>query len=599
MITTTRFKKIVKGFIIATVYISLASCSSREEGSDLSQNAKGATLSVQGIAIEEPSEFIAQKSASVNKNAGITEGYENILADNGIVSTKDFDVLTNISSQVTAYQKKATTASVAKGNIAAVAAVAQSPVVAGIKYRILIYDASNNALVANIDATAGTNPTIVVDAGKSYNWYAISTNDTNTPIVNTTSGLVANNIVANKDFLYAGGNITTIQGQNNMNITFRHYTSQLIVDLDARGMFGKINNTTAIELGTGTGSGFSSIVQSGDFNIFTGLYANLQNVAAITAGNMVNKTGAGGTVGATKTATFYTVKTDVISANTLSLRLNTLSLTMDDASTRNFSSNTVVPLNNNATVQPSLGYRTQITARLIESGIKVSNILWARTNLYYAANVSNSDKYRFHPDNEYTIANLLNLTVGNLLSLQLNGASFDVNNEYWNWMATTPTGATGTGDPCALVYPQGLWRMPTSAEFTSLNGNNTIGVNTENPLLLGGSRISSTFDPDAGQTVNTSYPANSRKLFIPFFGYRTGSTITDSPGSVSVLGLLVSGKAHYWSSTANGANANYDTRNYDALIGPLLGAGTPTIASGVRGDGRNIRCVRVSNIPNT
>ncbi|WP_407490165.1 hypothetical protein [Elizabethkingia anophelis] len=588
MNTTISFKKIMRGLMIGIIFIDSLSCSSREESGDLPLDPKGTSLVVGGITVEEPSEFISQQSASLNKNVNSAGSFES-----KIISTKDFDVLANVGQN----SQKKEVASLAKGNITTTA-LTQSPVVNGIKYRILIYDASNNTLVANVDAAAGIAPNITVDAAKSYNWYAISTNDTNTPTVNTTNGVIAASVLSNKDFLFAQGNITTVEGQNNMNIVFKHYTSMLTVDVDTRGMFGSINNTTAIEVGTGVGAGFTSIIQSGDFNIFTGIYSNLQNVNAVTANNMVNKAGAGGNAGATKTATFYTAKTDALAVNALSLRFNTLSLTMDDASLRNFSGNITVPLNNTA-MQPSLGYRTQISARLIESGIKVSNILWARTNLYYAGNISNTDKYRFHPDNEYTIENLLNITVGNLLSLQLNGAAFDVNNEYWNWNATTPTGVTGSGDPCGQVYPQGLWRMPTSAEFTTLNGNNTIGVNTVNPLLLGGSRISSTWELDAGQTANTNYPVNSQKLFIPFFGYRTGNTIVDSPGSVSVLGLLISGKAHYWSSTINGANANYETRNYDAILGPLLGAGAPSIASGVRSDGRNIRCVRVSNTPNT
>ncbi|MDV4042185.1 hypothetical protein CMT37_05005 [Elizabethkingia anophelis] len=594
MMTTISFKNVVKGFIIGAACLGIAGCSSRDDAPDLSKTS----LVIQGITIEQQNELMIQESALVNKSVNPAQPYDNIFKDSKITSTKDFDVITNVTSQSTDGKQKKMVALSGNGNVIPTAAVTQSPIPAGIKYKILIYDAQNNALVTTRDATAGTSPNIVVDAGKSYKWYAISTNDTSTPAVDTTSGVIASNVLANKDFLFAEGNITAIQGQNSMNIIFKHYTSQLTVDLDVRGMFAKIDNTTAIELGTGVGAGFTSIIQSGNFNIFTGLYSNLQNTAALTAANMVNKAGAGGNVGATKTATFYTVKTDPLLANTLSLRLNTLNLTMDDASTRSFSANMVVPLNNTTAIPPSLGYRTQITARLIESGIKVSNILWARTNLYYAPNIPNADKYRFHPDNEYTIENLLNITVGNLLSIQLNGAPFDVNNEYWNWMATTPTGTSGSGDPCALVYPQGIWRMPTSAEFTTLNANNTIDVNTVNPLLVGGSRIASTFELDGGQTINTNYPTNSRKLFIPFFGYRTGNTIIDSPGSVSVLGLLVSGKAHYWSSTANGANANYDTRNYDALLGPLLGAGTPTIASGVRTDGRNIRCVRVSNTPN-
>jgi hypothetical protein len=46
----------------------------------------------------------------------------------------------------------------------------------GIKYRLLIYDAVSNALVKDVDGTAGTAPSIQVDGGKQYKWYIISTN---------------------------------------------------------------------------------------------------------------------------------------------------------------------------------------------------------------------------------------------------------------------------------------------------------------------------------------------------------------------------------------------------------------------------------------
>ncbi|MDV3907936.1 hypothetical protein CMT84_05655 [Elizabethkingia anophelis] len=47
-------------------------------------------------------------------------------------------------------------AAVAKNNI---------PMISGTKYRILIYDAANNTLVSNVDATAGNNPVLLTVYG--------------------------------------------------------------------------------------------------------------------------------------------------------------------------------------------------------------------------------------------------------------------------------------------------------------------------------------------------------------------------------------------------------------------------------------------------
>lgn len=132
---------------------------------------------------------------------------------------------------------------------------------------------------------------------------------------------------------------------------------------------------------------------------------------------------------------------------------------------------------------------------MIESGVKVNGLLWGRSNLYYADNVTHTDKYRFHPNNEYTIASVINLSINGIINLQLNGQSFKVTNEYWNWMSATPTGLSSDNvDPCSKVYPQGVWRMPTNSEFTTLNNNPTLGFDTNTPLLLGGARLSSTWE---------------------------------------------------------------------------------------------------------
>jgi hypothetical protein len=61
-------------------------------------------------------------------------------------------------------------------------------------------------------------------------------------------------------------------------------------------------------------------------------------------------------------------------------------------------------------------------------------------NLIYS---SQADRYRFRPDNEYSQP--------------------DKDTEYWNWMAATPTGSSSDNtDACSKVYPEGMWRMPTS-----------------------------------------------------------------------------------------------------------------------------------------
>ena len=580
--------------VIVVVY----SCSSREEYTEPAKTNSGTVLTVNIAGVEEPGEIKAQAISSVNAT-GIAQLPMTTLGPDKITATSDFDIITNAKTQTDHSKNVRASASTMERLISPAAAV-QVPVSAGVKYRILLYDAGTNALESDVVATVGINPNIQVSSGKPYKWYMISTNDANVPGVTTTTGVVAASSISNKDVLYAQGTITPMIGQNSLNAVFKHNTVQFSVDIDTRGLFGVINNTTAVELGTGIGIGFSSIVQTGDFNLFTGTYSNFQNVTAVTGAGLVNKTDATGATGATKTVTFYTVKPSAIPLNSLSLRMNRLDLTMDNGEIRSFSANTTLPFNNTAWTT-SLGFRTLLTSRLIESGVKIKNLLWARSNLYYAENVSHADKYRFHPNNEYTISNTSGLTSNTTINLQLNGSAFKVTNEYWNWMAATPTGPSSDNvDPCSRVYPAGTWRMPTSAEFLSLEQPDDDDTNT--PLIFGGARISSIWNRDTGEAANPNYPQNSRSLFISLFGYRTsdGSSITDSPGSL-LSSLFVSGKANYWSSTHAGTNnANYHIRSYRALLPPLIPLwGDADISSDPKSEGRNIRCVRTLSASNT
>ncbi|MHC6201190.1 hypothetical protein LYZ41_10320 [Elizabethkingia miricola] len=292
---------------------------------------------------------------------------------------------------------------------------------------------------------------------------------------------------------------------------------------------------------------------------------------------MVNKAGAGGAAGATKTATFYTVSPTSVPANNLRIRLNQLDLNMDDNSTRSFS-NSIVPYSN-IPVTPSLGNRYTLNVRLIESGVRLDGLLWARTNLIYSSQI---DKYRFRPDNEYSQP--------------------DKDTEYWNWMAATPTGSSSDNtDACSKVYPEGMWRLPTSTEFSNLGQPDD---KKENYGLFLGANFSAVYNLDAGNNLNTSFPTNSQRLFLSFYGYRTapgflgGTSVSDSPGGI-FLGALGGGGAYYWSSTsANTNNANYWYMSYSRFAW-FVGWSNAEVRSGAKTEGRMVRCVRTTSIPNT
>ncbi|MCL1666848.1 hypothetical protein M2T82_02105 [Elizabethkingia ursingii] len=556
--------------IITTFFIS---CSSRDENpaNPTPNPAEGTvlTFNITGIAEEGNVTNIATASVN-NKLTGVS-----LMAKNEIVSAGGFDVITSAEGPQTSRNTGlAAAASAFSSGTGAMAA--STPMQNGIKYRLLIYDAVSNTLVKDVDGTAGTVPNIQVDGGKQYKWYIISTNSTISPTVNTTTGMVSGSSLANKDILYNQGVVTTEYGQNNLNILFRHYTSRIDVKLDTRGMFGSINNTSTLEVGTGTGSSFASIIKTGDLNLFTATYTNLQDAPAVTAANMVNTAGAGGAAGSTKTATFYTVSSTNVPANNLRLRMGTLDLTMDNNTTRSFT-NSIVPYSN-ASFTPVLTSKYNINAQLVESGVRVKGLLWARTNLTY--NTSQADQYRFKVNNEY--------------------ADPDKDLDYWNWMSATPTGSSSDNvDPCSRIYPENTWRMPTSTEFNSLGDPDQ---KNENYGLLVGAVYSAVWNLDTGNSVNTAYPEKSQNLFIPLYGYRStpgllGSSIIDSPVGL-VAGLLGAGSAYYGTSTAtNASNANFYYIRYFRLAF-LVGWSNSEIKNAAKTEGRSIRCVRSTSTPN-
>ncbi|PUB28496.1 putative repeat protein [Elizabethkingia sp. YR214] len=578
------FTKIIKGIALGSVvFISVNSCSSRDDKSEELNNSVKAKLNFNIVGIENAGGVSA--SASVNKQGSVLAG-SSVIAKESTVSLKDFDVLTSIEKVETNGLGKVASSAGMSGALAAT-----QPMNAGVKYLIQVYVAGTvtNPVVDQV-ATAGTDPLITVPTGQSYDWYVFSTNDATAPVIN--NGVISSSTIANKDVLYAksAAPVTVQSGQNDLAVSFRRNTVRVDVNVDARGLFGKIDNTTTVELGTGTGGSFASVVKSGDLNIFTGAYTNVQTVPALIPGNsMVNTAGAQGDVGATKTASFYTVdaSNNAIPAN-LSVRLGTLGVNMDNNTLRTFSGASVVYTN--AAITPVIGSQYLLNARMIESGIAQGTAVWARTNLQYAEYAV--DKYRFLPTNDIAINALLNILDLVQLGLAGNTITNKITNLYWNFNASTPAGTIGSGDPCALVYPTGKWRTPTQAEFSSLGVNSGAAGRY---VDIGGLVIANALF--AGQwpipaTVDTAFPVHSQRLFMPMYGYRSSSgSIMDTPSSL-LPGVTASVTSNYWSSSTGGNGVKFYRSLTTLLATVALDTGYSTPNEFVAGKGMSVRCVR-------
>lgn len=574
-----KLKGLNKTLFIGTLIFAFNSCSSREENESAGgSEMKGTylTFNISGIeALNEVKDIENLANASVGKTNNAIGNLNEKL-----VSSGDLDALVSINMQSNnTYRNNATASSKSSSSIAST-----QPMPLGIQYRLLIYDETGDNLISNTVATSGVSPNIQVSSGRTYKWYAISTMENTTPPDITWYGVIDGNALVNKDVVYSQGIVSTQVGQNNMNIILQRKTAHINVELDTRGLFGTINNTTSLSLSmkdlTSSGSSSSNLIQTGDLNIKTGQYFNVRDVTS-TTGNIANKAGSGGALGATKVFTFHTVNPQSYGAGVLSLKLNNLDITIGNNSIRSFKN---ITLNYQAQLGPKilLGNQYRIKARMIETGViskKGRDLKWARSDLRY--NPSGADKYVF-------------VSIGNTQNNMTN----DADNDYWNWMAATPKGSsTDNIDPCSRVYPEGVWRMPTSSEYSDLVTDVNAGNFGWDTYYSGANLYGADFpiysNPNTENPANSSFPVSAQKLTFPYGGYRDNSTGKLSNFYTFLFGIIYrQGYLYYWSSTPTNANqakgfyAYYST----ILIVPSYGA---SIENGSKAnDGYRIRCVR-------
>jgi len=444
----------------------LASCSKRDQA-EVSENGE-TKLIFQIKGIDEGTVAVAKLEMPTGKTNETELTHPFALGKEKLVTTPTVDAL--VSMEVIKTQGMSAKKTVVRNAVDTLNKTAIAPKAAltlmpsGIKYRLMVYDQSSTTLIKDVEAVSGTNPNIQVDGGKTYQWVAVSINEATLPTIsNNTISAAA---LANKDVIYASGVITANVGENYLNITFQRKTTRLDVDIDSRGIFGGITNFESLDIGTGTGANFTSLIRSANFNILTGTWSGHTAVTpTANVSHITNKNTA--TDNFVKTLSVYTVipAGTTIAANSLTLK-PIFQIAMDpyvhiqpsntNVKTRTYGDNNTYLSFSNASFAPLAGDQYRIAARMIESPLRVAGISWARADLYYDSRSGALDRYKFRPD------------AGSYHWI-LNSNSMDTEkNGYWNWMSLTPTGTPGSGDPCALVYPAGLWRMPNLNEMTTL-----------------------------------------------------------------------------------------------------------------------------------
>lgn len=429
-------------WIVATVLLAtsgmLATSCSKDKNSPIEQGDEheGTNLVLSINGINENKETVV-KQGSTNEKA----------AKFNVQSFSDVDVVTSIDNNVpfTAASGVAIKSHASSGQVAAASSGLRAALVDGITYRLYLLSSDGSQVISSEQFTVGsTGTTIPVTPGTTYKWVALSYNNQD-PIPTITTGNTSLLMPENKDILYASGNVTIPSSPGAdiaLPITFNHAFSRLAIELNSMGVFGPMNSgavsVTGLALRTGT------------IDLATGAITPETTTFTPTI-NWDSFTNIDPAYSDAKITYAYTAGTAAI--NNIGMSVSNLAIShMDNNAVRTYGSSTPITLTFNVT--PELGKSHRLLANIVESTLSTpgSTAKWARSNLYYsgtagASSIPDHNPYRFYYQNQIT----------------------DRADGFFAYRGIIPgvfnSRTAANQDPCALVYPNGLWKQPTLTDI--------------------------------------------------------------------------------------------------------------------------------------
>lgn len=302
-------------------------------------------------------------------------------------------------------------------------------------------------------------------------------------------------------------------GNTPLGIVFKHKLSRVAVELNTLGMFADLS---AAEITFG-GNYFGKVT----LNLFTGAVSNEGNYSATPVSSNFQQV-PGYAYGDRNVAYFYTANPNTI--NNFQVILNKLSIHIDDGSIRSFT--TPVVLSSVNLANSSLGVSRTVSVDMIESALTVGTVKWARQNIYYEAG---HNPYRFNHTYNHNSSR----------------------NSYFAFKAHLPENWAVRDqdvDPCSLVYPEGVWRIATEADYDNL-------------LSHSGSR------GNVGGLGYYEYPASGTAA--PYPSNKLRFNYNGQGNAISILELL---SLDFGNSFGNSANVL--TSNEIIALPPLINAGS-------------------------
>ena len=534
--------------VLAFVFFMISSCSKTTETEIITQ--ENIKLNVQVIGITDVEDNQPMKSKANNGALHQSQGTEPI--SEKIIPFQSFDTQVSIKKgsldQANTIVQSRRTGKVAAAGLKA----ASAPMEDGITYRLLIYK-EDGSFVSSTLLTSEVLGEITLDRGEKYNWHAVSYHNSD-PIPDVDSNTPELDVPENTDLLYASGAIEVpaqaADDAVSLGILFEHKYARIALEINSMGMFGDMNNVglhisgvsgaeSRINLSDGSLSNISSDPTTLSFDDFV-------NVDPLHADR--------------KIAYIYTAVENPID---LEVRINALDIQLVNGQNRVFANLAESPAVFDFSLTPQIGTSYTATMNFIESFLVVNTIRFARTNLYYHGG---HNPYRFLPTNEHTNAR----------------------NTYFSFRGVLP-GEYGnsleSGDPCALVYPHGVWRTASFNNYRFIVPVYPIDTyKVENGLGY----------VEYEDTQGSGAPYSSDKLRFNMNGY--GTAIGETNGEIEIDLTDTYGRiADLWTPFSDDY-AGLGVYSYQATAA----AGDNTVKELIdyQGDGplittfKNIRCVR-------
>jgi hypothetical protein len=342
---------------------------------------------------------------------------------------------------------------------------AASPVASGTKYRLFLYkkDGVNYNFEKSVELSAGTETPVNVTDGATYKWVALSYNSTTDQVPESQNLPLPGNV----DVLRATNEFTVSGTAVPINVNFSRVFARIGIELNTMGMFAPINSATVAVTGRNA--------KTGTLDVATGAFVGGLTDVTLPALTYADFVTAPGSDGQQKIAYYYTA--DQTQQN-LNVSVSALKIKLEDGSERSFGTT----LSRGQVITPELGKNHRFLLGITESPLTFGGVQWSRANLYYQAGYN---PYRFYHFNQPT-----------------NDAR-----SFFSYGGAKPgvlARQVLPQDPCALVYPAGLWKTPAKADLASITSGGLTGVLGDLNLNILGSTVDLLVDAQNLLAANVS-----------------------------------------------------------------------------------------------